>query len=301
MKVLIIGYKYFSQSLALDLQKYDVVNQYIYVESKLIFIEKIKLVFAIITTDKLFIIGGCINSSKVIDIALFFKKDIFMEWVGSDVLNAKKDYINGMKNKKYINEIQHYCEIDWIRKELWEIGISTKICDIVRVEEDIKVDQSNIKNNNIIVLAYVGKNREEFYGMKNILKLAQLYPEIEFRVCGTDGENINGPKNIVFLGWVNDMRDEFKKSSAFLRLVEHDGLAFSVIEALSFKKWVLYSQPFEYTYSYSSFDEMIKSFDIIIKKILNGESNCRGKQYVFNRYSKNKVLNNIVQMLQGIY
>ena len=61
------------------------------------------------------------------------------------------------------------------------------------------------------------------------------------------------------------------------------------------------SQPFEYTYSYSSFDEMIKSFDIIIKKILNGESNCRGKQYVFNRYSKNKVLNNIVQMLQGIY
>ena len=80
MKVLIIGYKYFSQSLALDLQKYDVVNQYIYVESKLNFIEKIKLVFAIITTDKLFIIGGCINSSKVIDIALFFKKDIFMEW-----------------------------------------------------------------------------------------------------------------------------------------------------------------------------------------------------------------------------
>lgn len=97
------------------------------------------------------------------------------------------------------------------------------------------------------------------------------------------------------------MRDEFKKSSAVLRLVEHDGLAFSVIEALSFKKWVLYSQPFEYTYSYSSFDELIKSFDIIIKKILNGESNCSGKKYVLNRYCKNKVLNNIVQILQGIY
>lgn len=38
-----------------------------------------------------------------------------------------------------------------------------------------------------------------------------------------------------FLGWVNNMGDEFKKCSVFLRFVEHDGLAFSVIEALNLK------------------------------------------------------------------
>ncbi|WP_293718147.1 hypothetical protein [uncultured Phascolarctobacterium sp.] len=300
MKVLITGYKYFSKSLASDLQKYDVDNQYIYIDPTLNFMEKIKLFFSIIAVDKLFIIGGCINNSKVVDIALFFKKDIFMEWVGTDVINAKKDYMSGIKNEKYINEIKHCCEINWIRQELLEIGISAAICDIVRVDEEIIIDKSNVKNNTIVAFTYVGKNREEFYGIKNILKLAKLYPEIEFRICGTDGKNIKRSENIVFLGWVNNMGDEFKKCSVFLRFVEHDGLAFSVIEALNLKKWVLYSQPFEHTYSYSSFNELVKSFDRIIKKILNGESNCKGKKYVLNRYGKNKVLNNIVQMLKGI-
>ena len=299
MKILIFGYKYFAKSLASDLQKHDLKNHYVFIDTADNIISKMKSVFEIITADRLFIIGGCINNSKVIDIALFLKKEILMEWVGTDVLNAKKSCFNGEKNDKYLYKIKHYCEIDWIEKELLKIGIVANICDIVRLENDYQIKDDNDASNTVIALSYIGKNREDFYGIENILNLAKIYTEIEFRICGTDGENIIAPPNVLFLGWIDDMRKEFKKCSIFLRLVEHDGLAFSVVEALSFKKWVIYSQSFEYTYSYNNFDELVKCFQKVMNNINNKELNKNGKKYVLKRYNKNRVLNNLVRIIQG--
>jgi len=98
------------------------------------------------------------------------------------------------------------------------------------------------------VLTYIPDTRHEFYGGIQIFEAARELPTLAFDVVGGDGTWIPHPlPNIVFHGWQNDLAPFYKKSSAVVRLVRHDGMGATAVEALLFGRHVLYNYPLPHT------------------------------------------------------
>ena len=299
MRVSIVGYDFFAKNLAFELQRFDRQNKYIYINKKG-FINKVKGVISILLSKKIFIIGGEFYKSKIMDISLFFNKEIYIEWAGSDVLKAKKFFENGMINENYIKKPIHFSVSKWIQSELQEIGIENKVCkaslcDVVRNDKEKFVFSMN--NKNIMAFTYLGKNRENFYGLDQVIKLAKKFPNVKFRVCGTDGENLIHLNNIEYLGWINNVSEELDNCNIFLRLIEHDGLSNTVLEALSKGKFVIYSYPFKYCETYKNEMDLFNIFQKLINLTHKGIYNIEAIDYIIKNYSKEVLLKNLLKEL----
>lgn len=244
----------------------------------------------IIKSDVVLVIGGTIEKSKIIDIALIFNKKVVFFWIGTDVLKAKqlnKDKIC----KNYIFNCTHICECDWIKNELFEVGISADIVNIAVVNDNKKSCYNEW--NKMKIICYSGEKREYFYGYENIFKLAELYPEFTFNVVGSSGKSVNKLPNIKFYGFVDDLERKFADNFLFIRVPEHDGLSVSVLEALSHKNWVIYSYPLKFAYNGCNFSEIKDSFDKVKKHFENKELNESAVNFVLPKYSEHNTKDNI--------
>jgi glycosyltransferase involved in cell wall biosynthesis len=85
------------------------------------------------------------------------------------------------------------------------------------------------------LLTYLAKGKEEFYGWNHICRIANTLRENDIVVIGTDGEGLQTPANVHFLGWVSEAEvlSIMKESAIFLRLAQHDGKSLAVSKALS--------------------------------------------------------------------
>ena len=166
-----------------------------------------------------------------------------MHWVGTDVINAKMAFEHQLAISSYVINSTHYCEVDWIQHELSEIGINAEIVSIASVDS-CKFDTVLPLPENFSVLSYIGKGREKFYGIDLLIKLAEAMPDIPIKIVGISEYSEYLPANIELLGWVDDMDKAYRDCVLYLRLAEHDGLAFSVLEALSHARYVGYSYPY---------------------------------------------------------
>ena len=244
----------------------------------------------IIKSDVVLVIGGTIKKSKIVDIALFFNKKVVFYWIGTDVLKAKQLEKNKIY-KKYILNCKHLCECDWIKNELFEVGVNADIVNIAVVNDNKKSCYN--KWDKMQIICYSGENREYFYGYKNIFKLAELYPEFTFNVVGSSGKNVNKLPNIKFHGLVDNLERKFADNFLFIRLPEHDGLSVSVLEALSHKNWVIYSYPLNFTYKGTDFIEIKDNFEKVKKHFVNKELNENAVNYVLPKYSEYNTKRNI--------
>lgn len=294
MKVLIIGLPYFAQKLQKQLSEYDKNNTYIFLNTHYNKLDKLKYIFHLINTDVIYIHGGLICCSGLIDIALKLNKKIIMNWAGSDVLKAKEMKKRGKINFNYVNKIKHFCETLWIQKELKEIGINADILPIAFC------DVKNIKfkfPDKFTVLSYIGKNRPSFYGIETIIKLAKEFPQVNFKIVGLNYcENI--PKNINLLGWVENMDNEYKNCVIYIRMPKHDGLGASVIEALSYGRIVFRNYQFPYVNYFKNYEDLKSQFQKVIADFNNGKLtiNQDGIDFVRREFNKEKVLSNLIKV-----
>lgn len=302
MKIVLIGHEYFCQKLSKKLSDFDQKNKYEYVSGKRRFITILKKLYKIITADSIYMIGGTLEDSLTINIGRVLNKKIVMHWVGTDVLLAKEQFTNKKYNVKYISECIHLCEVDWIQNELKEIGISAHVCDLIILDEEIL--ENNLENiDQFSILTYIAKGREKFYGIDLIYEAAEKYPHINFVIMGTDGEGYKLVSNIKFLGWVQKVKDEYKKCYLFLRLVKHDGVSFSVIEALSLGRYVAYTYflPFTGLYCIKNKNDLFNCISEMENKFNSCKSlNKKGKSEVVEKYKLDRVLKKIVKKLNGI-
>jgi glycosyltransferase involved in cell wall biosynthesis len=295
--VVIIGNPYFSEKLAAGLNKYNSRKKYIFLQTEGSYWGKLKFVASLLFADVVYLVGGDIYSSKLIDISLWARKNVIMHWIGSDVLTAVKKFHGSKINSKYIKMVRHFSEIEWIYEELKSIGIESEIVKIAAIEH---VEEEKIPEL-FSVLTYIGKGREVFYGIESIIMLAYDFPNIKFVVAGISNyaSHADLPANIIFIGWVDDMTIHYKNSSIYLRLVEHDGLAFSVLEALSMGRYVGYTQKLPATKYVKTYDDL-KEFLIdahlkYVKGIL--QPNKAGCDFVRDNYSAKRVFSTLADKL----
>jgi glycosyltransferase involved in cell wall biosynthesis len=297
MKILILGMPYFAKRLQNQLSKFDESNIYINLDTYYNKLDKLKYLWHILNTDIIYMHGGGICCSGTLNLALKLNKKIFINWAGSDVLKAQEIKNNKMEEKRYIENITHLCETSWIQNELLALGISATLSPVMIYDKQI------VKNLNLpkvfTVLSYVSKDRPEFYGIDTLIKLANDFPLINFRIAGIK-DYTKIPNNIKLLGWV-DMKKEYLNSIVYIRTPKHDGLAYSVLEALSYGRMVFRNYDFNFVNYFKDYNDLKLQLSKVIDDFNNGKLtiNQDAIDFVQTEFSKEKVLGNLVKVFEN--
>ncbi|MDB4090952.1 hypothetical protein N9963_00395 [Crocinitomicaceae bacterium] len=291
MRVLIVGLPLFAERLKNDLTEFDSTNKYYFLDTYYNKWDRIKVLFMIPRMDVVYSINGTLGDSRVFNLALKLKKKLMITWVGTDVIKAKN-----LKevNHLFLNKAEHYCEVDWIQNELLELNIHAKVLNFFNFKEPKK--SSFTMNNQLQVLSYISKGREEYYGWNEVLKAAKKLPDVQFTIVGTDIEK-NLPENLKCLGWVEDMEAQFENCHCTIRFLEHDGLSGFVLESLFRGKHVIYSEDLDHCLYAKTVDEIIEQLTYLNSQ-LNQKTlkiNSEGIDFVKSNFNSDFILSQLIE------
>lgn len=301
MKIIIVGLPLFAERLAKTLTEFDEKNSYIALNTYYNKIDKLKAFFKVPKADVLFSINGTIEKSKVFDIAFDKKVPVVMNWVGTDVLKALELYKSGNYRKDYISKSIHYCEVDWIKDELKQIGIEAEIVNFASFDK--KFDSIKTKNDRFTVLSYIPEKRSDFYGMKTFLKLAKHFPQIDFVIAGTEAiDYFPLPENVKALGWVSDMDALFLRSHVCLRFPEHDGLSTFILEAMARGKEVIYKYNFNHCNFCPTEEACILTIQDLYSRFMDGKwkINSEAVNFIEENFSNKVIIGELTNRLKQI-
>ncbi len=90
------------------------------------------------------------------------------------------------------------------------------------------------------VLVFLPSQPHAAYDVAGTIEVIDRAPDVPFVLVG--GFRLNRA-NVENLGFVNGLAPVYERCSCFLRLVNHDGLSHSVVEALSFGREVIWNYP----------------------------------------------------------
>jgi len=293
MNIAIIGNSYFGTILANKLRLFDKKNSYTYYNTSESFIDKVKFILKLPTINVVYNISATISGGGALNLALKLNKKIVQHFIGSDVLVAKKDLEYSYEDKRLINKSKYLSVVSWLKEELKDIGIASEVKYIMVYESE----QEPKEFNKFSVLTYMSSSKEQFYGLDDYIKLAIDFPELEFKIAGI--KNYKGlPSNIECLGWTN-MLNELQKSTIFIRNAKHDGLPYTVLEALSLGRVVLFNKEFPYTNYFNSYNTLRDSLASYYLEYCknNLKVNYNAIEYIKQTFNKDRVLSQLVEVL----
>jgi glycosyltransferase involved in cell wall biosynthesis len=297
MKIIFVGLPYFGEKLVADLQQYDPKNKYLFLNTYYSKKDQVKFLLHAPFAQLIVSFNGAYQKSKALDYALFFKKKIYMQWHGSDVLMATKLTKNNKILLKYIATAKSYTDATWLQEELKLIDIHAKLLPF----KSLKPISITSQYPEISILTYLGKGKEVFYGWEMILEAIRSFPNIQLYVMGTDGEGLEQLSNITFLGWLkeDEVVEYYKKCPIFVRMTEHDGYSLSIMEALSYGVEVIWNNPHEKTYFADNTNELKDSIRQLADKITsrNLQSNLENQIWIKENLDRDKVLKNYIETI----
>ena len=170
-------------------------------------------------------------------------------WIGTDVAQTLDAMRAGTIPARTVRELHnslHLADAQWLAEELRSMGIRASV---QRLPGALTWPDPLLPlPETFRVLTYIPDARYQFYGGIEILEAARKLPSIAFDVVGGNGTWIpNSLPNLVFHGWQNDLTPFYQKSSVVVRLVQHDGMGATAVEALLFGRHVLYTYPLPHT------------------------------------------------------
>lgn len=297
MKVILVGIPYFANKISKNLTAADNKNIYLAIDASAGLWQKVCYVWQMISAKVLYQVGGSHICGGTLRLAMLLNKQIVMHWVGTDVLLAHKAYKAGAVDADLIRRTKHLCEVDWIQKELLEAGIQAEIAQIACFED--KISAARPLPEKFSILSYMGKGREKFYGIDQLIELAQSFPDIPIRIAGISEYSEPLPSNIHLLGWVKEMATEYHDCVLYLRLPEHDGLAFSVLEALSYGRYVGYVYTFPGTNRVADIGELHSLVKGMLERHSMGllDINIDGYKFISENYTRKKVMQTLAGMI----
>lgn len=170
-------------------------------------------------------------------------------WIGTDVSQTLEAIRGETISRRAVRDLHnslHLADAEWLAEELRGIGIRASVQRLPGVLT--RPDTMRPLPETFRVLTYIPDARYQFFGGIEIFEAARELPSIAFDVVGGAGTWISQPlPNLVFHGWQNDLTPFYQKSSVVLRLVQHDGMGATAVEALLFGRHVVYTYPLPHT------------------------------------------------------
>ncbi len=186
-------------------------------------------------SDLVYAIGSSIARRSPLDMVARFKR-VLMHWVGTDVVHARAAHREGRVSARLAG-VAHWADAPWLIEELAPLGL-----DVAEhpLPMPIAFGQPKPMPTEPRVLMFLPQQPHAAYDVAGTIEVVDRLPDVQFSLVG--GFTLNRP-NVESLGFVNEMASVYERCSCFLRLVNHDGLSHSVVEALSFGREVIWNYP----------------------------------------------------------
>lgn len=220
-------------------------------------------------------------------------KKVIIHWVGTDVLSANRKGIYGFFQKiAYKIADRHLTDFELLARELSLIGIKAQVVQLI---PNLQIPKSDYWPKENSVYIYLPEWRHKFYGSDIIFRLIEEMPHINFLITAHSGKDAPNLPNVKYFGYIDNLDFAiWKNVKVYLRLTKHDGLSHSVIEALSNKKYVIWS--FEYPHCFKA--NTLEEVKTCLNKIFNiDKPNFEGFNYVKQEFNLQK----LVTCLKGVY
>jgi len=300
MRVALTGLSRFNRRTAAFLARHGSADDSFVVFDRSTRLGKLRFLAELPRTDVIFSYWGTVNHSRALDLATQLGKRVVQFWAGTDVLDAERAVQAGLLYRPLADRCIHLCESEWTREELGALGIRAHVVPLAPLSSPPKGPELAMPDA-FSILAYVGQAREDFYGLPQILRLAQRFPTVPFRICGNDGSSHANthPPNVTFLGWTEDVASLYHDASVFLRIPEHDGCSFSIREALAWGRHVIASYPYAHCLAARE-DETLQVHLCGLKRAFDAGSlspNWSGRDFVLREYDEARVAEQLCPFL----
>jgi hypothetical protein len=245
--------------------------------------------------DVVFSVNGDNRKSRAFSWAKNNHVRLIMNWSGTDVLTCTENFKRGDVDQELVDYAEHTCQCSWIQEELKAIGIAAEIIQF----QAYQVMPASTLPATLKVLCRISQDRPDFYGMKELIALANSHPDIEFTAIGISTYSEALPANITLKGWVDDMDALFQKHLVSLRFPIHDGLSPFVMESLARGLHVLYRFPFDEVIHAPDLDSLQRELSVLKEKFEKKELgwNQAGMNLIKEEYSERKVFEEFTQFL----
>lgn len=174
---------------------------------------------------------------------------IVMYWIGTDVLRTQQMLDRGVNARRFHRAVQsmtHIAGSSGLSAELAEMGVDSQVAWFPALTLRRPTTLPEYPDQ-FTVLSYVPDARHEFYCGELLLGLARARPDIHVRIVGGEGDWAESvPSNVEFCGWVEDMGEQYARSTLVVRLAAHDALGATAIEGLLYGRFVCYSSPLRF-------------------------------------------------------
>jgi len=213
------------------------------------------------------------------------KKKVIVHWIGTDVLKLSRFPRRGMLWKVGMRMVDlHLAVSQPLAEELKTLGINSKVVPLI-ADLPLKPIEINWPPGDQ-VFVYLPELRKDFFNKDIIFQLADRMPSVKFLITCYSSDNGPSLKNIEYLGFVKDMEKIWDQVKVYLRIVEHDGLSHTVIEALARGKHVVWSCHFPHCF-YANNVEGIKG---ILENIFkSGQPNIEGMKFAQSEFNPDKI------------
>lgn len=280
-RVLVLGYPYFVSRL-LELGKDSGLEMHALPKGWW------QRLISLIRCNLIYQIGGDLRPNRFHRLAFLLGKKQIIHWVGSDIIAMKKLAAQGFKfSPHFTKKAVHWVEVNWIAKELTELGIIGNVVPLTPAAFPKKAPDLPEK---FVVLTYLPPEKSAFYGEAQIIALAEEFPEIVFlaAAASTTETNPKWPANLMAVGWVNDMARIYQEITVLIRLPEHDGLSFMVLEALANGRHVIWNYAFDGVRQTSGYQQTVQILKDLLRDYERGELklNEAGREFVKKYYSQ---------------
>lgn len=192
----------------------------------------------LLRSDLIYAIGSSVEKNSPLDLLARARRRILLHWVGSDVEHALGVHGRGRTSPRLVRAT-HWVDAPWLADELLPLGIRAQLHPLpipTAIGEPAPLPET------FRVLVYLPEGPSDVYDVFSTLEVMRALPGITFLIAGGFEPALPLP-NVQSLGYVQDMPALYRDCAAFLRLTRHDGMSHSVIEALSFGRYVVWSRP----------------------------------------------------------
>jgi len=234
--------------------------------------------------------GGRTTMGKFLAAArLLGKKNVVIFWCGSDVLEGQAEHRAG-KSDPWVAERIHWAGAPWLADEVRAMGLR---CEYVPITWVAPVEEISPLPKTFSVLSYLpDASRISLYGIDQVIEVARKMPYARFTIVGLrPGQSLKTPGNVTVRHHVPDLKQLFRDTTVVWRPTRHDGLSFTVLEALAHGRHVIWSYPLTGASlardAATSGAELERLFDLHEANAL--DVNVKGAEFVARNFSPDKI------------
>jgi hypothetical protein len=193
----------------------------------------------------LYLISARIERGSPLDrVLVFYRRPVVVHWVGTDVPIAAAEHERGNLSRRAVERPLHWCDAAWLADELAEIGIGAQLAVLPVVGLGAGSPPPLPGQFRVLLYLPVDDYDREVFDMDTILALPHAFPDVSFILVPSTADTLPGPlpPNLELPGW-QPLGPIYERTSVYVRLTHHDGISFSVLEALSRGRHVIWTYP----------------------------------------------------------